>query len=47
MNLKELENDEDEDEEEEVLPLDFRTTLIEEENKVVIQAKPLTLRTEE
>jgi hypothetical protein len=40
MNLREIENDiadeEEEDEDEEVLPLDFRTTLIEEENKVVI-----------
>jgi hypothetical protein len=37
MNLKELENEEsDEEDGEEVLPLDFRTTLIEEENKVVI-----------
>ena len=36
MNLRELESDESEEEEEEVLPLDFRTALIEEENKVVI-----------
>ncbi len=36
MNLKEFEEDEEEDDDEEVLPLDFRTALIEEENKVVI-----------
>ena len=37
MNLHEIENeDEEEDDDEEVLPLDFRTALIEEENKVVI-----------
>ena len=49
MNLKELEQDtsEDDDENEEVLPLDFRTALIESENKVIIQAKPLKLITEE
>ena len=35
------------DDDEEVLPLDFRTALIENENKVVIQAKPLSLKTEE
>jgi hypothetical protein len=35
MNLNELEASED-DEDEEVLPLDFRTTLIEDENKVII-----------
>ena len=49
MNLNEgiEDEDEEEDDEEEVLPLDFRTALIEEENKVVIQAKPLTLKTDE
>jgi len=51
MNLKELENEEEseqeDDDEEEVLPLDFRTALIEEENKVVIQAKPLSFKTDE
>ncbi len=38
MNLKEFDNEEEEeeDDDEEVLPLDFRTALIEEENKVVI-----------
>ena len=38
MNLNEgiEDEDEEEDDEEEVLPLDFRTALIEEENKVVI-----------
>lgn len=46
MNLKEFDED-DEDDDEEVLPLDFRTALIEEENKVVIQAKPLQFKTEE
>jgi len=59
MNLREIEdeetkrmtegedNGEDDDDDEEVLPLDFRTALIEHENKVVIQAKPLALKTEE
>jgi hypothetical protein len=56
MNLKEIEEEEsrrmtegedNDDDDEEVLPLDFRTTLIEHENKVVIQAKPLTLKTDE
>lgn len=32
------------DEDEEVLPLDFRTALIESEGRVVIQAKPLINR---
>jgi hypothetical protein len=38
MNLRELEEEEsdEEDDGEEVLPLDFRTAIIEEENKVVI-----------
>jgi hypothetical protein len=40
-------NGEEDDDDEEVLPLDFRTALIEHENKVVIQAKPLALKTEE
>ena len=44
MNLQEIEDDE---EDEEVLPLDFRTALIPEEGKVVIQAKPLSLKTDE
>lgn len=35
MNLKDIESDDEEDEEE-VLPLDFRTAMIEQENKVVI-----------
>ena len=49
MNLKDIEYEEEEedDDEEEVLPLDFRTALIEEENKVVIQAKPLSFKTDE
>lgn len=47
MNLNEIEAEESEgNEEEEVLPLDFRTAFIEEENKVVIQAKPLQLKTD-
>lgn len=50
MNLKEIEESESEAEmsgsdDEDVLPLDFRTALIEKDNKVVIQAKPLTMRT--
>lgn len=47
MNLKELEVDEqseDAEDDEEVLPLDFRTALIPEENKIVIQAKPLIFK---
>lgn len=38
MNLKDIEDEEEEDEEEEedVLPLDFRTAMIQSENKVVI-----------
>jgi len=50
MNLKEIEESESEAEmsgsdDEDVLPLDFRTALIEKDNKVVIQAKPLSMRT--
>jgi hypothetical protein len=43
MNLNEIEESESEmeDTEDEVLPLDFRTALIEQDNRVVIQAKPL------
>lgn len=45
MNLAEIEESEsdrdDGGEDEDVLPLDFRTALIEKENRVVIQAKPL------
>ena len=40
INLQESGTSQDEDEE--VLPLDFRTALIESEGRVVIQAKPLT-----
>lgn len=47
MNLKELEEEEDDEDEEEVLPLDFRTALIEDENKVIIQAKPLSFKSDE
>ncbi len=56
MNLKEIEEEEtrrmtegedNDDDDEEVLPLDFRTALIEHENKVVIQAKPLQLKTDD
>ena len=47
MNLKEIADEESDDEEDEVLPLDFRTAMIEEENKVVIQAKPLDFKTDE
>ena len=56
MNLREIEEEENrrmtegednEDDDEDVVPLDFRTALIEQENKVVIQAKPLTLKTDE
>ena len=45
MNLKEIEESESERDEQsdadDVLPLDFRTALIEEDMRVVIQAKPL------
>jgi len=41
---KENEDDEDDDE---LLPLDFRTSMIEGENRVVIQAKPLSFKTDE
>jgi len=50
MNLKDIEESESEreangtDDDEDVLPLDFRTALIEKENKVVIQAKPLLMK---
>ena len=44
-NQSDNENESDDDDEE-VLPLDFRTALIEQENKVIIQAKPLKLKTE-
>lgn len=50
VNLKEIEQEESENDEgsedEEVLPLDFRTALIEDQNKVVIQAKPLQFKTD-
>ena len=38
---------EDNEDDDDVVPLDFRTALLEDENKVVIQAKPLNLKTEE
>lgn len=41
------EGEDNDDDDEEVLPLDFRTALIEHENKVVIQAKPLQLKTDD
>jgi hypothetical protein len=41
------EGEDNDDDDEDVVPLDFRTALIEQENKVVIQAKPLTLKTDE
>ena len=47
MNLKEIdesESERDEMSDADVLPLDFRTALIEEDNRVVIQAKPLSLK---
>lgn len=45
MNLKDIEETGSEGDEE-VLPLDFRTALIANENRVVIQAKPLEFKTE-
>jgi hypothetical protein len=50
MNLKEIDESESERDElsdADVLPLDFRTALIEDTNKVVIQAKPLSLKLED
>jgi hypothetical protein len=55
MNLKEIEIEEtrrltdaeDDTDDEDVVPLDFRTALLEEQNKVVIQAKPLQLKTDD
>ena len=47
MNLKEIDESESERDElsdADVIPLDFRTALIEEDNRVVIQAKPLSLK---
>ena len=45
MNLAEIEESESDhdnaEDDEDVLPLDFRTALIEKDNRVVIQAKPL------
>lgn len=48
MNLNEIEESESEmdDTEDEVVPLDFRTALIEKDNRVVIQAKPLKPKTD-
>jgi hypothetical protein len=45
MNLKDIEESASEGDDE-VLPLDFRTALIESENKIIIQAKPLIFKTE-
>lgn len=48
MNLQELESEsESEISEEDVLPLDFRTALLEKDQKVVIQAKPMHFKTAE
>ena len=52
LNLQEIEESEGEreghesEEEEDVLPLDFRTALIEKDNRVVIQAKPLQFKSD-
>jgi hypothetical protein len=52
MNLQDIASspstkaqDEEDSDNEEVLPLDFRTAMIQEENKIVIQAKPLAFKT--
>ena len=45
MNLKDIEESASEGDDE-VLPLDFITALIESENKIIIQAKPLIFKTE-
>ena len=47
MTDRESEAEEEDDDDEDVVPLDFRTALIEAENKVVIQAKPLALKTDD
>lgn len=55
MNLKEIEEEEnrrmtdgeEDDDDDDVVPLDFRTALIETQNRVVIQAKPLSLKTDD
>ena len=44
INLKEISESESEADDEDVLPLDFRTAMLEKDNKVVIQAKPLTFK---
>jgi len=44
LNLKEITDSESEADDEDVLPLDFRTAMIEKENRVVIQAKPLSFK---
>jgi hypothetical protein len=46
MNLKECMEENKGSEEEEILPLDFRTAIIQESNKVIIQAKPLSMKTD-
>jgi len=43
LNLKDITESESEADDD-VLPLDFRTAMIEKENRVVIQAKPLTFK---
>ena len=45
MNLGEITESESEVDDD-VLPLDFRTALIEKENRIVIQAKPLVFKTQ-
>ena len=45
LNLKDIDESASEGDDE-VLPLDFRTALIESENKIIIQAKPLIFKIE-
>lgn len=47
LNLNESSQDESEDSGAEVVPLDFRTALLKNENKIVIQAKPMEFKTPE
>jgi len=45
--LGESSADSNDDSGSEVVPLDFRTALLKGENKIVIQAKPMTFKTPE
>ena len=49
MNLNDLDSSgsSDADSDNEIVPLDFRTALIQQDNKIIIQAKPLHFKTVE